>query len=416
MKPPAWIVWAVLATGACDGGSAFQRPTTARSDGPIDLTGGQTVGGAARALTGADGPRFSGLAATEIGACTGAFVVPAELDLDTDGPAYLLTAGHCLALAPPNSVGADVENEARLSVKFHEFADSPEAAVKVSTGRIAFVTMKGVDLALVELAASRHALRERGVVPFVLADAPVDDGAEIAFAGHPRLTNPERFAVLSACRQLRRAPLLLELTWHFYDAEANDCQQAEAGASGSPVFSLSSGRVLGVLNTHADTISPANPCSLNQPCEAGPDAIRFAPGTSYAIPVDGLGACFDAAGVIDRARDGCPLDRGVQMRPTVDGVILGAAPGMTLTAKVPLDAGGLTHYRAAFGPAATTDCRSAASYGPVVAWTAAPEIAAVLPRDRGQYVVCIQAGPGADPGAAGWQDLRAPTLINVRIE
>ena len=178
MKPAASIVGAVLVAGGCDGGAAFQRPTTASSEDEIALPEGQPVGGPARPLTGADGPRFSGLAAMQIGACSSAFVVPAGLDLDTDGPAYLLTAGHCLALAPPNSVGADVSPEAHLSAQFHYFGDAPDAAVAVSTGRIAFVTMKGVDLALVELEASRHALREKGVVPFVLAEAPVDDGAD----------------------------------------------------------------------------------------------------------------------------------------------------------------------------------------------------------------------------------------------
>ncbi len=409
-------MWAALALGGCGGGAKFKRPTTATSEGPIALADGQTVGGPSRFLTVDDGPRFSGLAAMQIGGCSGAFVVPAGLDLDADGPAYLLTAGHCLALAPPNTVGTDISLGGDLSVQFHYFGDSPDAAVKVSTGRIAFVTMKGVDLALIELEASRHALRDEGVVPFVLADAPVDDGAEIAFAGHPRVTNPEGFAVLAACHQLRRAPLLIEHIWHFFDVEANDCQGGSGGASGSPVFSLSSGRVVGVLNTGVDPVSPPSPCSLSQPCEAGPDTIHFVPGTAYAIPVDALGACFDATGRVDRTRVGCPLDRGVQMQPTADPLTFAAAPGTTLTATVPLDPVDLTHYRAAVGPAATTDCRSATSYGPITDWRAAPEIAATLPGDPGRYVVCVQAGLGPDPTTAGWQDLRTPTMVIAAVE
>jgi hypothetical protein len=83
---------------------------------------------------------------------------------------------------------------------------------------------------------------------------------------------------------------------------------------------------------------------------------------------------------------------------------------------VPLDPAGLTHYRTASGPAATTDCRSAASYGPVTAWLDAPEIAAVVSGDPGLYLVCIQAGPGPDPTAAGWQDLRTPTMVTVTVQ
>jgi len=421
MKRAALIVGMLGAVGACDGdggGPAFQRPTTPTSDGPIVLTDGQTVGGPARYLTVDDGPRFSGLATVLYsGGCSGAFVVPAGLDLAADGPAYVLTAGHCVALAPPSSVGADVSLEAREPVRFHYFSDSAGAAVKVPTGPIAFVTMKGVDLALVQLPLSRLQLRDKGVVPFVLADAPVADGAEIAFAGHPARTDPEGYAVLAACHQLRRAPLLLEASWHFFDVEANDCQKAEGGASGSPVFSLSTGRVIAVLNTGVDPhVQPPDPCGLNQPCEAGPDTIHFVPGTNYAIPVDQLGACFDATGAFDRTHAGCPVDRGVQMLPTVDSVTLAAAPGTTLTANVPLDAAGLSHYRAAIGPAATTDCRSAASYGPVTAHAAAAAIAAAVSGDPGHDVVCAQAGPGPDPSGVGWQDLRTPTMVIVTVE
>jgi hypothetical protein len=421
MTPPpvrraAWIVWAALAASACDGGPQFQRPTTATSEGPIALREGQTLGGPARHLTVEDGPRFSGLAAVLIGSCSGAFVVPAGLIPEADGPAYVLTAGHCLWPAPPSYVGADLPLDPHFTVRFHDFSDSSGAAVEISTTGIAFVTMKGIDLAILQLGASRQALRRKGVVPFVLAEAPLDDGAEIAFAGHPRWTGQDGYAVLAACHQVRRAPLLLEQVWHWYDVEANDCQDAAPGASGSPVFSLASGHVVGVLNTRADeNVQPPYPCVLNQPCEAGPDTIRFVPGTNYAIPVHGLGACFDSTGQFDRTGAGCPLDRGVQMQPTVDDVMLAAAPGTTLTAKVPLDAAGLTHYRAAIGPAATTDCRSAASYGPVTAHAAAPEIAATVPGDPGKHVVCVQAGPGPDP-TAGWQDLRTPTMVIVTVE
>jgi hypothetical protein len=58
----------------------------------------------------------------------------------------------------------------------------------------------------------------------------------------------------------------------------------------------------------------------------------------------------------------------------------------------------------------------AASYGPVSAWSDAPEIAAAVSGNAGLYVVRIQAGPGPDPTAAGWQDLRTPTMVTVTVQ
>src|SRR5262245_35227239 len=155
MRRDGWMALALLAVGACDGSTAIQRPTTNTSEGAIGLSGGQTVGGPARELTNDDGPRFSGLALVRfIGGCSGAFVVPPGVDLLSDGPAFLLTAGHCLALAPPNSVGANIANPGLTPVQFRHFRDAPDAAIEVPIASIGFVTMKGVDLALVELALS----------------------------------------------------------------------------------------------------------------------------------------------------------------------------------------------------------------------------------------------------------------------
>jgi hypothetical protein len=409
----------LLGLAAC-GGGGVKRPTTPSSEGPIVLGDGQELGGPARALGVDDGPRFSGVASVVLGhaSCSGSFVVPAGLDLDTDGPAYLLTAGHCVRIGKmPNDVSVDVPLDGYDDVRFRLFGDSPDAAVQVHARRVTFSTMKGRDLAFVELQPTRHALRAQGIVPFVLAETPIANVGEIAYAGHPQHMDPDAPAALGACHQTRRVLLLLEDMWHFYDTGADDCMGVEAGVSGSPVFSLADGRVVGVMSTGVDpAVQPPYPCGLNQPCEAGPEAIHFVPGTNYAAPVDGLGGCFDDTGRFDRAHAGCPLDRGVQMNPAVDQIKVTATPGSPLAVEVPLMASGVTHYRYVVGPAATTDCRTTASYGAVVAQPDAPKIVATVPGEPALLVVCVQAGRGPDPSSANWQDERTPTVITVRIE
>jgi hypothetical protein len=257
--------------------------------------------------------------------------------------------------------------------------------------------MKGVDLAFVELATTRLALRRAGVVPFVLADAAPADGEAIAFAGYPSLQP----ASLAACHLLRRVPWLLEDPFHWYGAEANDCQGIAEGASGSPVFSLATGQVVAVVNTKAE--GGTSTCTLNQPCEAGSGALDFEEGTNYAISVVGLRSCFDDQGVLELSADGCPLDRGTQMQPQKMNLIITAAPGQPVAVNVALTPQGLTHYRYAAGPAATTDCRAPELYGAVQAYADAPQIQATVPGDPGFDLLCVQAGVGPDPTGPGWQ-------------
>jgi hypothetical protein len=402
---------------ACD--DEVPRPIAAASVGPIELPDGQTVGGAARRLGVEDGPRFSGIAtiALEGGTCSGSFVVPPGIDLERDGPAYLLTAGHCLlgAEAAPNQIEFDVALGPRPDgVRFRHFADSPGAATVVQAERLMFATLKGVDLAIVELVPSRRALRAAGVVPFVLAETASADGDDIAYAGHPQLADPLAPAVLGACRQLRRATLVLEAQFHWWDVAVNMCQGTGPGASGSPVFALATGEVVGVLNTGVQVGEASPACAINHPCEAQP-ASQSVEGASYAIPVHGLGGCFDADGRFDRRRDTCPLDRDVQMQPTRGRIVLAPNPGGTVTLSEPLGARGLTHYRTLAGPADALDCRAPSGYGPVVARSDAPSLVASVAGDPGEYLLCVRAGAGADDGA-GWQDAGTPTVLRITID
>jgi len=343
--------------------------------------------------------------------------VPPGLDLERDGPAYLLTAGHCLlgAGSAPNQIEFDVELQPRPDgVRFRHFADSPGAATVVQAERVMFATLKGVDLAIVELVPSRRALRAAGVVPFLLAATASADGDDIAYAGHPQLTDPLAPAVLGACRQLRRAPLVLEGQFHWWDVVVNMCQGTGPGASGSPVFALATGEVIGVLNTGVQVGEASVPCAINHPCEAQP-AFRSVEGASYAIPVHGLGGCFDADGRFDRGHDTCRLDRDVQMQPTRERIVVASNPGGAVTLSEPLAARGLTHYRTLAGPADALDCRDPSGYGPIVARSDAPSLAATVAGDPGEYLLCVRAGAGADDGA-GWQDPWTPTVVRITVQ
>lgn len=405
---------------ACDDASVPQ-PTGPVAEGPIALAPGQTLGGPSRPLDKSDGPRFSGIAVVhglEQGAgCSSSFVVPSKLDPNHDGPAYLFTAGHCAM-----SLGDDTEansivvakalDPASTQVGFRYFADSPDAAVYVQAKRIAFATMKGADLAIVELLPSRHELRAMGVVPFVLAERAPSPGDEIAWAGHSYLLP----AITSACRLAATAGLVLEHKWHWYDVAAFACLDVADGASGSPVFARDTGHVIAVQNTVAEPLLGFSPCQLDHPCAVTANGTGFVEGTDYAMPVVGLADCFEGDGRFDHTLPACPLDRGIQMQPA-SGAFLGfeAQPGTALTVNLELRANGLDHYRQRVVAAGSDDCRGTMGYSPVLSLANAPIATPMIPGDPGEYLLCIQAGSGPDPTAPGWQAPTQPTVVVLSV-
>jgi hypothetical protein len=384
--------------------------------GPIALPPGQTIGAPAFPIGPADAVRFSGVAGVYLGlTCNGAFVVPSTADLAADGPAYVLTAGHCvLGIARrPNEVVIDeplfgLPNALSLGL----FADLNGPYVAPVPVRTVFGSLKGTDLALIELAQTRVELRRMGVVPFVLADEPSRDDEEIAIA-----IRIEQGGLLSTCHVERRVPFLLEAPFHFFDVEANRCPNVGFGTSGSPVLSLATGKVVSIISTGVVAAArDEEPCRLNAPCEAAPPGVRFEPGTNYAVPVAGLGACFDGAGRFVGA-GACPLDRGKQMQPTDADYRLPAAASGDVAFDLILGAQGLTHYRTLVAPVGTDDCRDVSRYGPVVSAAAtARTIHARVPGEPGQHLVCVQAGAGPDPAAGGWQDAGQPTMVVATVD
>jgi hypothetical protein len=403
-------VMSLAATVGC--GADLPGPAGLVSDGPIELRDGQTVGGPSRRLDRDDGPRFSGLAWTEINGstCSGALVTPAALQDVNDGPAYLLTAGHCVMDRPqsPNQIVTAMPGQGpRDTVVFRRFADSSDHATRVPVRQLAYATMKGIDLAIVELARTRRELREGGIVPFVLAEAPVATGVPIAVAGHPNLD----FARLVACAAGARVPLVLEAGFHWFDAVTNACADIAPGSSGSPIFSLDTGEVIGVQNSMAFR---GQRCAFDSPCEVAPGGVTFAPGTVYGGAVDRLARCFDATGSFDLDAPGCPLDRGEQMTADPEQLMLLATSTAPVRVTFALASNGLSHYRHAFGPATTTDCRSPSVFGPITAFADAPSIALAAPPSPDPFVLCLQAGRGADV-AHDWQPSSTPTTIAVSV-
>jgi hypothetical protein len=344
--------------------------------------------------------RFNGEAT-----CTGTLI-------DTGGPddpAYIITNGHCAQEWLANDVLTDLP-ATDMTMRFNYFADTQDAQVTVPARTIVYSTMKGRDVAIVELDTTLGALAEAGVEPFPLAQGVPETVTDISVIGAPAVGLPQDVAFLRQedCSVSGRTDAY-EFIWHFNDLYRNDCQDIYGGSSGSPVFAGEDEAILALINT--TTIGGLTPCYLGAPCEAATGAaVTMRPDTSYATPVDGLGGCF-VGGRFELSAATCPLDDGRQL--LLSGYPSGAGQeggpwNATLTGDLPF-------YRFKAGPIGSVDCRDEAGYGVVTATADRPVIDDLIPSGEGHYLLCVLAGE-TEAFDESWQPSSDPTVARAEID
>lgn len=261
---------------------------------PIGDTG--TASGVGRVIS----PRFS---------CTGAFI---DTGGDPDAPAYVLTAGHCSAPELPSSDAVEVECPAAPEMYFalDAFYDARPPARRFRIGRVAYSTMKRVDLALLELEASRRELLRDGFVPLRVRARPAEAGEPVENLGIPVA------GVDSALRYLHRARCtigeavaLREDVYAWEGARRNRCSIV-GGDSGSPLISRVDGCIVGIQGTtDSDGAQDMSACALDRPCEIDAEGMSAVhPGENYAHGVAAVPSCFGVDGRFDPGRKGCALE------------------------------------------------------------------------------------------------------------
>jgi hypothetical protein len=315
--------------------------------------------------------------------CTG-FLLDAG---PTSGPAYAMTNGHCVGLFDSSTVLRD-EPATGATMTFRLFADTPTAAVVVPIRSVRYATMRGTDVAIIQLATTRAALS--GLAGFRLGAAP-RAGTDIRVVGIPVNGLPAADQVLRAAGCTAGGThRLLEWLWVWDSAQANDCPGIVGGSSGSPVFHAGSPLVVaGIVNTTTIGAGDLPGCYLGQPCQLDAAGVVRELSTSYAMPVAAWAKCFTANGFVATAR-GCPTER---TSVVVSNQLRAVQPGGSWQATVAGTDTPLTKT----GPAATTDCRRSTGY-----LANAGELTAPLPSVDGFYLLCATAA-GADgrPNTAG---------------
>jgi hypothetical protein len=402
--------------------AAFAPLAPASAQGTIPVYGA-VEGGASIVLSNTDGRNvYSGVVRYQGRAtCTGVFVRTARSDSEGERmPAYVLTNGHCADFPGSNQVLVD-RPAGNHRVIFNYFADTIAAQRTVAVRRIAYATMKGLDIAVLELDGTFGDLIGEGFVPWRLAAWPGLAREPVVVVGAPQIGGAAgSFLRLAACRGEGAVPVLLEFVWHWFDGERNACADVRPGSSGSPVISRITGRVVAIVNTTTAGAAPYTDCYLDHPCEAGGGTVGSRPATNYASPVSSLVECFDTDGLFVLERPGCGLDPGVQLAVNPAN-IGGVNPDLT---EVPIGqprsrwnvavTGSLPYYRHKVVAAGEGDCGRPIAYGEIRRVLDQPVIDDPLPRRDGPYLLCVIAG--ADSRGIDWQRARHATVVAAVVD
>jgi len=385
-------------------------------------TFGAAEGGPSILLSNADGTNpYNGIVRVQSRAtCTGVFLATWDEDDPRagDASAWVATNGHCVDFPGTNEVLRDLPG--RGSVTFDYFVDTQARQLRVPISRIAYATMKGDDIAFVELAVRVDELRRAGFEPWRPALTLPTSDEPVVIVGAP-LQSDARLAYLrlASCRLEGRVPLVLEYIWHWYDFLRTNCADVQPGSSGSPVISRRTGRVVGLLNTTNASAPWYTACQIDSPCEPTGVVATQPSDTSYATPMIGIERCF-AAGEFDADAPGCPLDPGTGLRLSAGN--LGATnPSLTTSPLIlPRRTWGVRptaapYFRYKVVRLPGGDCRDLRGYGEVRSTAQSPQIDDALPAIDGFYMLCTIGGPSRRWGP-DWQSVDHPTSARVYID
>ncbi len=243
---------------------------------------------------------FTGVARLDMGAsCTGT-VIDTGVE---EGPAYLITNGHCtgdVGRAPQAvTVGEEWFGQAFLL----DTHDNP-SPLMVTAEALEYSTMRGRDVAIVRLQESLGELKALGIVPIPIIDEEPAPGTAVRNIAAPvQGLDWDDWVLRSGDCTLTRRTDLLEFRWLWAGSWANDCPGVRMGSSGSPLLTLDDEggpvAITAVINTTTwgSTAGNGGLCSLNRPCEFTDKGLAMVEETSYATSAAGVGRCIVEEGI-----------------------------------------------------------------------------------------------------------------------
>lgn len=231
---------------------------------------------------------------------------------DDNSPAYAMTNGHCYGGDQfPTAKEILVNKPSNLVFKLNYFANKETLARPVRVRQVVYATMKGTDIAILELDSTFQQLVKEGFTPLMIDDVPPATGEFIEIIGIPmtQILPARRFLHRVVC-QVGESVNLREDVYTWEKAIRHRCS-ALGGMSGSPVISLKTNRVVGIHNTSVTDRALRRPvCAEDRPCEVGNDGkVATFPQENYAQRVSNIPSCFDRKGIFNLNLPFCKLEK-----------------------------------------------------------------------------------------------------------
>jgi hypothetical protein len=263
-------------------------------------------------LSTAAGRRYNGVGLIEAnyGICTGFLF---STGVHPNAPAYVLTNGHCQGTAHklPTNREIIVNRPTKTQFTVNYFHDFKAERLTIPVKRLVYGTMKNTDIAILELTKTQQDLIAAGVVPLQIAPTPPESGEPAIVVGVPSegVKDELNFLHSVTCRTGELANVK-EDVYNWKKSIRHRCSIV-GGMSGSPMISLKTHRVIGIINTGVNDNATKQPqCSLNRPCEVAQNgSIQTFPQENYGQLVDRIPSCFNSQGVFDLTQSSCQLER-----------------------------------------------------------------------------------------------------------
>ena len=263
-------------------------------------------------LSTAAGRKYNGIGVIDVnyGVCTGFLISTGK---HPTAPAYVLTNGHCQGsfgkLPTDREVIVNRSTKTQFTVNyFHDF--KPER-LTIPVKRIVYGTMKNNDIAILELTKTQRELTKAGITPLQIAIDPPTLGEPLIIVGVPSEGVKDELNFLHAVTcQTGELANVKEDIYNWKRSIRHHCSIV-GGMSGSPMISLKTQQVVGIINTGVnDNAAKQPPCSLNRPCEVAENGlVQTFPQENYGQLVHQIPTCFDRRGIFNLDRSTCTLER-----------------------------------------------------------------------------------------------------------
>lgn len=221
--------------------------------------------------------------------CTASLLDTRDVNSGTSGPAYALTAAHCISqISGPK---ADVPFKA--SIKFNYFIDTPSDYKSYEINKANWVNLASSDAAIVELTVSLDTLLKEGITLLKLAAVAPSEIGKVHIVGVPGGLREDTLQ-MSTCIQEPTDATVLDTIGVFTNYQKNNCNGIRGGSSGSPVIDTKTGHITGVLmGSFYNKTTGDDLCFWHALCDVKP-TDNFPTGeANHSFPIDYFLSCFE---------------------------------------------------------------------------------------------------------------------------